>query len=154
MRANELLAAMDTLTHGVYVIGTHTQKGENLMTAAWLCQVSMKPPTVMVAVSKGHYTAELLQEGGRFSVSVLTPAQRDVALHCGRVSGRQKNKLEGVDVAFSEDGLPFVKGSAAHLTCELRDTFAVTDHLLFIGEVVAAKAYSEETLRYHRAKFF
>ncbi len=153
MQGKELLAAMDTLTHGVYVIGAHTEKGDNLMTAAWLCQVSARPPTVMVAVSKGHYTAELLQGGGRFSVSVLTPEQKDVALFCGRVSGREKNKLEGVKVEFLEGGLPFVKNAAAYLTCELRDSFEVTDHVLFVGEVVFGRAFSQETLRYGRKAF-
>ena len=43
-----------------------------LMTAAWLSQVSGRPPMLMAAVSKSHYTAELLKASSRFSVSVLT----------------------------------------------------------------------------------
>lgn len=154
MQGKEILAAMDTLTHGVYVIGAHTEKADNLMTAAWLCQVSMKPPTVMVAVAKSHYTAELLKAGERFSVSVLTPDQKDVALFCGRVSGRDKNKLEGVGVELLEGGLPFVKHSAAYLACELRESFEVTDHVLFVGEVVFGRAFSGETLIYNPKQFF
>ncbi len=154
MSRKDIPAAMDTLTHGVYVIGSHAAKGDNLMTAAWLSQVSMKPPTIMVAVSKSHYTAELLKESERFSVSVLTPKQKDAALFCGSVSGRNESKLGGVEVEFLEGGLPFVKNSAAYLTCELRGSFPAGDHELFIGEVTSGRAFSEETLGYNRKVFF
>ncbi len=75
---------------------------------------------------------------------MLTPEQKDVALFCGRVSGREKNKLEGVKVEFLEGGLPFVKNAAAYLACELRDSFEVTDHVLFVGEVVLAGLFPKK----------
>ena len=66
--------AMNGITHGVYVIGVHTQEKDNLMTAAWLCQISSSPAMLAVAVSKGHLTAELIEKAGCFTVSVLKKA--------------------------------------------------------------------------------
>ena len=89
MSEKNIRSAMNTMTHGVYVIGTHADGKYNLMTAAWLSQVSGRPPMLMAAVSKSHYTAELLKDSSRFSVSVLTKDQRETALKCGSVSGRK-----------------------------------------------------------------
>ena len=44
MSEKNIRSAMNTMTHGVYVIGTHADGKYNLMTAAWLSQVSGRPP--------------------------------------------------------------------------------------------------------------
>ena len=56
--------AMSAITHGVYVLGVHTPEKDNLMTAAWLCQVSGAPPTLAVAVSSKHLTTQLISHAG------------------------------------------------------------------------------------------
>ena len=43
MSEKNIRSAMNTMTHGVYVIGTHADGKYNLMTAAWLSQVSGRP---------------------------------------------------------------------------------------------------------------
>ena len=40
MNSTDVSKAMNTLTHGVYVLGVHANNKDNLMTAAWLCQVA------------------------------------------------------------------------------------------------------------------
>lgn len=44
MNSTDVSKAMNTLTHGVYVLGVHANNKDNLMTAAWLCQDSLPPP--------------------------------------------------------------------------------------------------------------
>ena len=85
--------AMSAITHGVYVLGVHTPEKDNLMTAAWSCQVSSNPPTLVVAVSSKHLTAQLIPQAGGFAVSVLSDEQKETALRNGRVSGRERDKL-------------------------------------------------------------
>lgn len=43
MNSTDVSKAMNTLTHGVYVMGVHANNKDNLMTAAWLCQVAFLP---------------------------------------------------------------------------------------------------------------
>lgn len=150
-------AAMDCLAHGVYVIGTHTEETDNLMTAAWVSQASGRPKMVSVAVGKNHYTAELIQKAGCFTVSMLTEEQKDIARTCGFQSGRKVKKTEQVDVEYTEQRIPFVAGSRAYLECRLADTQIVSDHVLFIGEVTGGELLSgskKEFLQYHQAEFF
>lgn len=148
---------MDCLTHGVYVIGTHADETENLMTAAWVSQASGRPKTVTVAIGKNHYTAELIQKAGSFTVSMLTEEQKDIARICGFQTGRKAKKTEQVGVEYTKQRIPFVAGCRAYLECRLTGAQMVSDHILFIGEVTGGAALSgskKESLQYHQAEFF
>lgn len=154
MCQDKIATAMNTITHGVYIIGVQSQDTYNLMTCAWLAQVSGTPPMLMAAVSKKHYTAELVKASNKFSVSVLTPGQKELAIQCGTVSGRDKDKLSQTDVEFAYEDLPFVRGAAAYLTCEVNSIYDNTDHYLFVAEVVWGDTFSDETLLYRKYNFF
>lgn len=154
MEKEMIAKAMNTITHGVYVLGVHTEEKDDLMTAAWLCQVSSSPAVLAVAVSAGHLTAELIPKAGRFTVSVLGSGQREEALACGRVSGRKADKTKLVETVYTEDGIPMVAGAAARLECRVLDANGATNHLLFLAEVERASYDSDEVLIYHKKDFF
>ncbi|MCD8121265.1 MAG: flavin reductase family protein [Clostridiales bacterium] len=154
LNENMVQKAMDALTHGVYVLGVHTEEKDNLMTAAWLCQVSSSPAMLAVAVSASHLTAELIEREKRFTVSVLGAGQKEEALACGCVSGRKTDKTEKVKTQYTEDGIPMVAEAAAQLECKLVDAYSVTNHKLFLAEVVSADCASEDVLLYHKREFF
>lgn len=141
-------AATGRLTHGVYLLGVHTPEKDNLMTAAWLCQVSAKPATIAVAVASAHLTAELIAEAGSFAVSVLTSAQKELATRNGTVSGRVADKLAQTSVHFGALGHPIADGAAAALECRVTQTLEVRDHVVFFAEVVSGASTSDEVLRF------
>lgn len=151
---SELRTAMSALTHGVYVLGVHTPEKDNLMTCAWLSQVSGAPPMLMAAVATNHLTAQLIPQAGRFSVSVLKQDQKYLALKNGQGSGRNCERTLETSVVYSESGCPLVQGAAAHLECRLVNTVVCNDHTLFIGEVVRGKVYDANTLVYREKEFF
>lgn len=146
--------AMNMLTQGVYVIGTHDRDKVNGMTAAWLTQISSSPATLLVAVGRKHHTSEMIEASGAFSVNVLKPEQDDIARHFGFVSGRTANKLEGFNYYISKMQNPMLEGVAANLDCKLREIFYVGDHVLFVGEVIDAKVLSDKAKIYREAEFF
>lgn len=146
--------AMNALTHGVYILGVRTGEKENLMTAAWLCQISSAPPMFVVAVSKTHLTAEMIQEAGYFTVSILRSSQKQEALSCGCVSGRKSDKTKLVNVEYTQNRIPMVKDAAAQLECKVLDVYDKTDHLLFIAEVTDAAYVTDDVLLYHKKEFF
>lgn len=63
---SQIEKALDLLTHGVYIIGVKYGPKINGMTAAWVNQVSSKPPMVSVAIGKTHYTSELIPKAKFF----------------------------------------------------------------------------------------
>ena len=134
---------MNAITQGVYVIGAKNGEKKNLMTAAWLTQISSRPNQILVAVSAGHYTAEMLQNNAHFTISVLAKGQEEVAKACGFVSGRNAEKTELVACIYDEKDCPIVKDSAAYMIC-----------VLFAAEVLDGENSGKEPMVYHKADFF
>lgn len=145
---------IDKITHGIYVIGVNDGAKKNLMTAAWMMQISSRPAEIIAAVSKNHLTAELLSRAKVFSVSVLAKGQEEVARACGLASGRDTDKT-AIAQAGVVNGIPCIKDCAAVFICSLKDEIPYGNHTLFIGEVVEGKAVSDkETLLYDRSLYF
>lgn len=144
--------AMAYLTQGVYVIGVNSGTTKNLMTAAWMTQISAN--ALLVAVGKRHYTAELIEQAGHFGVSVLTMEQKEIALHCGKHSGRTTNKLAGLSLTETEDHDPLIEGAAAHFACSVFKIVDGMDHILFCAKVNASQAFNKTPMQYHQEDFF
>lgn len=134
---NSILGAMGYLTHGVYILGTRRGRQSNAMTAAWVTQVSERPPSVAVAVRDDRYTRDLILESATFALSVLREDQVEVATHFSETSGEYHDKLLGVPYGLTPGGSPFLLDCLAYLDCKVMDTARAGDHTVIIGEVTA-----------------
>jgi len=137
-----------TMPSGLYVIGTRAGERRNAMTANWVTQVSFDPKLLAVSIEHDALTHELVTAGGVFSCNIV--AQEDRAIV------RKFTKPVDVDVeAHTLNGFPFHDGASgapildqavAFVDCEVRHTFDVGSHSLFVGEVVdAAFQQAEDT---------
>jgi len=148
------LELMDRITQGVYIIGTEMKDSYNFMTAAWITQVSFSPCRVVVSVDKSHYSADLMKERKRFTISVLAKGQEKIAKVCGFQSGKTVDKSEKVDYVLNEDGLPVLKDCAAFLGCKVTGIFDVGDHLLFLAEIESGEIGDDEPMVYVSSVYF
>lgn len=154
MCSSKITEVLDLLTHGVYIIGVKYGTKVNGMTAAWVSQVSIKPPIISVAVNKSHYTAELISKAKSFSVNILSPEQMDLAQKCGSVSGRDQDKLQGEEISYQVTGSPLLNNCAAYLDCKLDQQIEAGDHILFIGTVIKADSKRQSVLVYRSSEYF
>lgn len=150
----EKMELMNTISQGVYVIGTKTNDTYNLMTAAWLTQVSFVPCRIALSVGRTHYTAELIKNQGSFTISVLAKGQENIAKACGYDSGLKVDKTKRVDFKLTEEGLPVISNAVAHMTCSVTETYDIGDHFLFIAEIQGGELTKEETLLYVSETYF
>src|SRR5580704_14374106 len=67
-----------SLPTGLFVVGSRAGDRRNLMTCNWVMQIATSPKLVAVAVERGAVTRRLIEEGGAFSVSVLSRADRSL----------------------------------------------------------------------------
>jgi flavin reductase (DIM6/NTAB) family NADH-FMN oxidoreductase RutF len=130
-----------TMPSGLYVVGS-TDKGErrNGMTLNWATQVSSDPKLLAIAVEVEAYTHELVSAGRVFSLNIVDREDRAIV--------RKFTKPVDVDLAARtlngfayHDGItgaPVLDQAVAFLDCEVRESFAVGDHTLFLGEIVDA----------------
>lgn len=141
------------LPTGLYVIGSRSGGRVNLMTANLVVQVSVEPKLVAVAVDATAVTHSLVEEGGSFSVSLLSREDRAVVR-------RFVKPAVADDVAVDEDGsvtavggeaveahvtgAPVLSRAVAWLDCAVRHRVALGSHTLFVGEVVGVGGPDED----------
>ncbi len=139
------LSALYTLSYGLYVIGS--RKGERLngQIANTVFQITSEPPTIAVSINKNNLTHEFIKENQVFTASVLS---QDTPLsfigHFGFKSGRDINKLEGVNYKIGESQAPVVTENVlAYLEAKVIQEADVGSHTIFIGELTAADVIRE-----------
>ena len=76
----------------------------NIMPLAWNCVVSKEPFIAGFVIGKEHYTYELIEKEGEFTVSIPPKHMANILLLTGKKSGRNCDKgMEfGVDFMESE----------------------------------------------------
>ena len=145
------LKALSKIGYGMYVVGSH--KGENLnaQIANTVFQVTSEPPEVAVCINKKNLTWEYIHESKSFAASVL---QQDTPLpfigRFGFRSGRDINKLEGINYKLSSQGSPVVLDNAvSYFDIKVTLEMDAGTHFVFIGQVVEAEILSDKpTLTY------
>jgi flavin reductase (DIM6/NTAB) family NADH-FMN oxidoreductase RutF len=113
----------------------------NVMPVGWSTIASGSPHLYAVAINAGHYTAELIHSSGEFVVAAPSAAMAQAVYFCGAYSGRERDKialakLELIPAEVIET--PLLKDAVYNLECRLYSQVPAGDHILFIGEIVAA----------------
>lgn len=141
--AVELPKAYRLLNHGptVLVSAAHGERA-NVMAAAWTMPLDFTPPKVAVVLDKSSYTRELIEASNEFVLNVPCRALAGYTVMVGSTSGRERDKLAGVDTgAGAICRAPLIEGCVAWLECHRLPMPALErEHDLFLGEVVAAWA--------------
>jgi len=137
--------AVEAMRYGLYVVTCRSGDKKNGLTVAWVTQVSMNPTLVSIAVAKPWYSHELLVDSEYFVVHVLADDQVDVGKNFGYVSGRVKDKFEGMSWELGYMDVPVLKGCRAVLGCKKINEVDVGDHTLFIGKVEYSKMDDSKT---------
>lgn len=145
---------MDKIPQGVFIVGTRMNDSFDLMTAAFVTQVSFQPCSLALSVANDHYTAQLIREQGQFSLSVLEAGQVLEAKSCGYQSGRTVDKAKRMKLHLTPQGLPIVDDAAAWMVCTVKQTVAYEDHTVFLAEIVDGADTPGQPMIYNSAEFF
>ena len=150
--------ALYKIGYGIYVIGSRKEDRLNAQIANTLFQITSEPPTIVVSINKNNLSHEFIKASRVFTAAILC---QDTPLsfigRFGFKSGRDTNKLEGVNYKLGETRAPVVIDYAtAYLEAEVTKEMDVGTHTLFIGKLVNADVISEETCMtydyYHEVK--
>lgn len=152
----EFRAAMGHFATGVTVVTAARHGRVRGITANAVMSVSLDPLLVVVAVGRGGEMCGVLRTVGAYGISVLTAAQRDVAVRFAdprRPSG--PGQFDGVDIWRAPvSGAPLITGAAAWLDCAVVRVIEAGDHAMFLGEVraVGCAHGSPGPLLFHRGQ--
>lgn len=123
----------------------------NLMAVSWWTYVSNHPEAVAVCLSKKGYSGELIRENGEFGLCVVDESLKESAFLCGTCSGRNENKPERFHIELVEPVVISTKLVKAHkvaLECRLTDIVDISDHCLYIAQLMEAHCNSEKKQLY------
>jgi flavin reductase (DIM6/NTAB) family NADH-FMN oxidoreductase RutF len=127
--------------HTILLSCTDKKGKANIITLAWCMPVSANPPMLAISIRPTRYSYKMIDEIKEFVVNIPTMDIVKETLFCGRRSGKQHDK-------FKETGLtplpakkvkpPIIKECVAHLECKLRQQTTAGDHVILVGEILAA----------------
>ena len=139
------LKALHTISYGLYVIGSRKGDRLNGQIANTVIQVSSQPPLISVCINKENLTHEYIKSSSAFSVSVLSQdAPLSFIGHFGFKSGREIDKLEGVNYKIGETQVPIVLDhTLAYMEAKVTQEVDAGTHTDFIGELAGAEVLRE-----------
>jgi flavin reductase (DIM6/NTAB) family NADH-FMN oxidoreductase RutF len=108
----------------------------NAMTVSFFSEVAHHPTALWISIVKRSYTHSLIVQARRFTLAVLNQSQRQLALECGSVSGRDRDKCAGLDLYKSPGDFLFLNGALASTGCEVLQLVDMGDHTLFVGGII------------------
>ena len=136
-----LAEAMAQVEQGVFLMAEG-----NPMTISW-CEFGRvwNRPVCTVLVRQSRHTHALLEQSGRFTVSIPKAGDRKEALaYCGTRSGREVNKLEALGLSLlpaRAGGADGLAGCAMHFEC--RVVFKLESDLRNLDEAIRRQFYGD-----------
>ena len=125
----------------VMVVSRDADGKPNVMPAGWGMICSGQPLCVAVAVSTRNYSCRCIEDTGQFVFAWAGEGQEELIQQAGSTSGRKIDKFREFRIPTSEPAevlVPLLSGAAANLECRLLHEYPSGDHVIFVGEVVAA----------------
>ncbi len=140
--------AMNALSYGLFILSTQHGGKDNGCIINTAMQVTEEPLRILFTVNNGNYTADLLRQSGRFTLSVLSEgAGFDLFRRFGFQSGREADKFAGLDSAVrrGDNGtLQVVQGTNAWISGTVYSTQDLGSHTLFLADVTGGDVLSPE----------
>ena len=124
------------IVSGLFVLTVGEGDQATGMLASFVQQAGFEPPAVTVAVKKGRPINDLIDETGRFCISVLHDGSIGLLAHFARGFEPGTPAFEGVEVAIGANGVPYPSEAHAHVACELIGKGEWTDHVVYCGKVI------------------
>lgn len=137
--------ALHTIGYGLYIVCSKKDQKFNGQVANTVIQVTSEPPAIAVTLNKGNLTHEFIKASKIFTASVLA---KDTPLafigHFGFKSGREIDKLKGINYIVGATGAPIVTDHAlAFLEVMVNKEMDVGTHTIFVGELAGAEVLGQ-----------
>ena len=136
-------------TSGVTVITTAVDGARFGTTASAFSSLSMEPPMVLVCLNKTSETQAAVLKAGAFAVNILAEGQQDLAY---RFAGKG-DKFGDLAHDVGRNDVPVLRGTLAHLECEVGETVTGGTHTVFLAHVAVAAGHDGTPLTYYRGRF-
>jgi flavin reductase (DIM6/NTAB) family NADH-FMN oxidoreductase RutF/rubredoxin len=130
--------ALYGISYGLYIVSSGNQNRGNGFISNTVFQVTAEPPRFAICCNKDNYTSEFIRSTGLFAVSILeinTP--QEIFTRFGYKSGREMGKFNGMNIRYTENGVPVVLDHAlSFMECRVENTIDMDTHWLFTARLL------------------
>lgn len=150
-RAEDFKRVMGHFCSGIAVISTIAGERPVGFTCQSFASLSLDPPSVVFAPSRGSTTYPAVGAAGHFVANIL---DQDGAELARRFAAPGANRFRDVGWRPSPTGAPMLDDALAWVACEIEAEHDAGDHLLVVGRVLhIAHAGEGRPLAYYRGDF-
>lgn len=139
------------MTAGVAVITTTGPEGPQGMTASAVMSLSLRPPLIVVCLTRGSGTLRAVRRSGVFGLHLLRDDQQHIAESFARPCGGAE-KFAGATVTTAA-GVPTLADALAWATCKVERVVDGGDHRLLMGRIVESRIGAGNPLIWHHSTY-
>lgn len=126
----------------ISAVGSHGPQGPNAQLTVSVFGASSVPdrPRLLVVLYRPNYTRELVAAAGTLAISVLDRSHMRLVEPLGIRTGREGNKLAGLEVELTAEGDPWFPGAVGIARCEVIEDFELGEATSFLCAVRERRA--------------
>lgn len=131
----------------IWVITAAAGDSRGGLIATWVSQVSLaaENPVVLIGLAPNHFTSELIDSSGCFAMHLFAGDQARIALPFALGSGRDHDKLAGVEHFQASTGAPILTDCLAWLDCRVFHRMPTGDRTFYWAEVIEGKRNRDDS---------
>jgi flavin reductase (DIM6/NTAB) family NADH-FMN oxidoreductase RutF len=135
---SQIDAALRLVDRELWIITAAHESSRGGLLATWVTSASIDPerPMLLAGISPNHFTAELVQSSRAFAAHLLRPDQMELAWNFANGSGRDRDKLAGLEVKTNETNSPILTNCLAWFDCRVFANYNAGDRLFFWADIV------------------
>ena len=138
-----LARALGTIPSGLYVVTTLADGRPSGFLGSFVMQAGFEPPMVSVAIGLDRPHLADIRRSGRFALSILDPASRNLMSPFLRRIQAPATPFDGLALGRTAAGSVVLTDALAWIDCQVRGEHPCGDHVVVFGEVVEASLQRE-----------
>jgi len=146
MEYSDIAPMMGRLWSPLAAVTSHWDGRDNVQMAVAIAAASIVPdhPRVVVQLYKTNLSHDMVLSSGALALNFLRPDQLDLIGDFGLVSGRDKDKLEGVAKSAGKSGSPLLTDCFGYLDCRVINAMDGGDMTCFLADVIDGKTLGQD----------
>ena len=148
-----------TFITNVGLVTTNGPYGYNIMACEWTHHISYSPGLVAICLQSECATLANIRESKEFGISIAAKEQSILSSVVGNNSAKTVDKIKvakALGFTFTKAkkiDVYMVSQSALHIECKVFKEIGLGDHVMVVGEVIAAEKEGSEPLALHAGRY-
>jgi flavin reductase (DIM6/NTAB) family NADH-FMN oxidoreductase RutF len=96
-------------------------------------------PRMIVGLAQSHHTWELVEASGAFALHLMGEQHLELVWRFGLQSGRDIDKLDGLNLVAGATGSPILEDSLGWMSCRVESRQHTGDRTIYLAEVLESR---------------